>query len=308
MGTPQASTMALPPTSRWAQPVLATATGVAAAGADQALRGEAPVAEWWIDIPLAGLVACAVWLVLRSEGRDPEPRALDEARERAQAIDAVVAGVNRALEQAQAGRRLEQAAETGVEAMAAAVDMRDTYTGEHSDAVVELAVKVGERLRLPDDAMADLEFAARLHDVGKIGIPDAVLLKAGPLDGDEWAVMRQHPDWGAQMLARVPGLRRVARIVRHAHERWDGEGYPDALHSDSIPIESRIIFACDAYHAMTSDRPYRNALRPWIAVSELREGAGSQFDADVVDALVAILRTERAGAPFLFRQAATRAA
>jgi len=205
-----------------------------------------------------------------------------------------------ALEQARMRQQLEHAVESGVEAMAAAVDMRDSYTGAHSEQVVRLAGRVGRRMGLPDDALSELEFAARLHDVGKIGVPDAVLRKDGPLEGAEWEIMRQHPDWGAQMLSRIPGLKRVSRIVRHAHERWDGDGYPDRLRSDNIPLESRIIFACDAYHAMTSDRPYRHALRPWVAVSELREGAGGQFDPDVVDILVGELRHERTGGGRLF--------
>ena len=208
-----------------------------------------------------------------------------------------------ALEQARMREQLERAVESGVEAMAAAVDMRDDYTGTHSDEVVRLARRVGERMGLRDRALSELEFAARLHDVGKIGVPDAVLRKDGPLEGAEWEIMRRHPEWGAQMLRRVPGLKRVSRIVRHAHERWDGDGYPDRLRTAEIPLESRIIFACDAYHAMTSDRPYRDALRPWIAVSELREGAGGQFDPDVVDVLVNELRDERADAMRLFRDA-----
>jgi response regulator RpfG family c-di-GMP phosphodiesterase len=208
-----------------------------------------------------------------------------------------------ALEQARMREELERAVEAGVEAMAAAVDMRDDYTAAHSDEVVRLARSVGERMGLPEEELGELEFAARLHDVGKIGVPDAVLRKAGPLEGGEWEIMRQHPAWGADMLLRVPGLKRVSRIVRHAHERWDGEGYPDRLRRYDIPIQSRIIFACDAYNAMTSDRPYRDALRPWIAVSELREGAGGQFDPDVVDALVGALREQNAIDLRLFRQA-----
>jgi len=208
-----------------------------------------------------------------------------------------------ALEQARMREELEQAVEAGVEAMAAAVDMRDDYTGAHSAEVVRLARTVGERMGLAQEQLGELEFAARLHDVGKIGVPDAVLRKDGPLEGAEWEIMRQHPAWGADMLCRVPGLKRVSRIVRHSHERWDGDGYPDRLRRQDIPLASRIIFACDAYHAMTSDRPYRDALRPWIAVSELREGAGGQFDPDVVDVLVSALRDQRAGGLNLFQQA-----
>jgi HD-GYP domain-containing protein (c-di-GMP phosphodiesterase class II) len=208
-----------------------------------------------------------------------------------------------ALEQAQVRDQLENAVETGVDAMAAAIDMRDDYTGEHSHAVVKLARSVGERMGLREDALVDLEFAARLHDVGKIGVPDAVLRKTGPLEVAEWEVMRKHPEWGAQMVARLPGLKRVSQIVRHAHERWDGDGYPDRLQSGDIPLESRIIFACDAFHAMTSDRPYREAMRPWIAVSELREGAGGQFDPEVVDTLVGALREHGATPTTLFQYA-----
>jgi HD-GYP domain-containing protein (c-di-GMP phosphodiesterase class II) len=208
-----------------------------------------------------------------------------------------------AIEQARMREELERAVEAGVEAMAAAVDMRDDYTGAHSDEVVRLARTVGERMGLAQDQIGELEFAARLHDVGKIGVPDAVLRKQGPLEGGEWEIMRQHPAWGADMLSRVPGLKRVSRIVRHAHERWDGDGYPDRLRRDDIPLASRIIFACDAYNAMTSDRPYRDALRPWIAVSELREGAGGQFDPDVVDALVGALREQHSIELRLFQQA-----
>jgi HD-GYP domain-containing protein (c-di-GMP phosphodiesterase class II) len=209
-----------------------------------------------------------------------------------------------ALEQARMREELERAVEAGVEAMAIAVDLRDDYTGAHSEEVVQLARTVGERMGLPPRQLEELEFAAKLHDVGKIGVPDAVLRKPGPLEGVEWEIMRQHPAWGADMLCRVPGLKRVSRIVRHAHERWDGDGYPDRLRRDDIPLASRIIFACDAYNAMTSHRPYREALRPWVAVSELREGSGGQFDPDVVDALVKSLRERQADGLSLFQNGA----
>jgi HD-GYP domain-containing protein (c-di-GMP phosphodiesterase class II) len=209
-----------------------------------------------------------------------------------------------ALEQARMREELERAVEAGVEAMAIAVDLRDDYTGAHSGEVVQLARTVGERMGLAPRQLEELQFAARLHDVGKIGVPDAVLRKPGPLEGGEWEIMRQHPAWGADMLCRVPGLKRVSRIVRHAHERWDGDGYPDRLGRDDIPLASRIIFACDAYNAMTSHRPYREALRPWVAVSELREGAGGQFDPEVVDALVGTLRERKADGLSMFQSGA----
>jgi HD-GYP domain-containing protein (c-di-GMP phosphodiesterase class II) len=248
---------------------------------DQIGRSEPVWSEWWLDLPLAGLLAAVAWLWWTSPAGQSRK---DQGR--AGAVDDP-----------------ELSLECGVEAMAAAVDMRDQCTGTHSEEVVRLAQRVGERLGLTDSALSELAIAARLHDVGKIGVPDAVLLKEGPLEGAEWEIMRRHPEWGAQLVSRVPGLNRVARIVRHAHERWDGLGYPDRLRFVDIPLESRIIFACDAYDAMTSDRPYREALRPWTAVNELREGAGGQFDPDVVDVLVNELRAECSVSTSLFQQA-----
>jgi HD-GYP domain-containing protein (c-di-GMP phosphodiesterase class II) len=239
-------------------PAILVAGSVVVVLLHQVARSEPVWSEWWLDVPLTLLLsvaACAWW------------------RSRAQ-------------------RRHEEVAD-GVDAMAGAVEMRDAYTGEHSQAVVNLARRVGEKLGLTDRELSRLEIGARLHDVGKIGVPDAVLRKEGPLDGPEWEIMRRHPEWGAELVDRMPGLHHVSRIVRHAHERWDGDGYPDRLHRTDIPVESRIIFACDAYHAMTSDRPYRDALRPSIAVSELRDGAGGQFDPEVVNVLLSELRTER---------------
>jgi hypothetical protein len=195
-----------------------------------------------------------------------------------------------ALEHAEMRDELERSVEASVEAMAYAVDMRDEYTARHSDEVVELAVAVGERLKLGEEALSELRFGARLHDLGKIAIPDAILRKNGPLDPDEWDVMREHSVIGAQMLERASGLGSVAEIVRSEHERWDGGGYPDGLTGTEIPLASRIIFACDAYHAMTSDRPYRRAMQQWTAVSELRDCAGTQFDPAVVEELVRVLR------------------
>jgi HD-GYP domain-containing protein (c-di-GMP phosphodiesterase class II) len=194
-----------------------------------------------------------------------------------------------ALEDAEMRERLERTVNIGAQALAAAVSARDQYTAEHSEAVVELAIDVGRKLDLDGDALGRLEAAARLHDVGKLAVPDAVLLKPGPLDEREWSVMRQHPTWGADLLGRVPGMERVSEIVRAEHERWDGRGYPLGLHDAQIPIEARVVFACDAFHAMTSDRPYRRALARTTAVEELIEGAGSQFDPAVVEALLDVL-------------------
>jgi hypothetical protein len=171
-----------------------------------------------------------------------------------------------------------------VQALADAMDLRDRRTADHSEDVVELAAMVGEMLQLDGAAMIELEFAARLHDVGKIRVPDRVLNKPGPLDDEERAVMRCHSAWGAETLAGVPGLEVVATIVRFHHERWDGRGYPDGIGGACIPLASRIIAVCDAFGAMTCDRPYRDGMPVAQAIGELRAGAGTQFDPAVVDA------------------------
>jgi HD-GYP domain-containing protein (c-di-GMP phosphodiesterase class II) len=176
-----------------------------------------------------------------------------------------------------------------VEALAAAMDMRDQRTARHSDDVVELARAVGQLLVLEPASLLELEFAARLHDVGKIQVPDAVLNKPGPLEPHENEVIRCHATWGSETLSRIPGLEAVATIVRFHHERWDGAGYPDGLSGARIPLASRIISVCDAYGAMTADRPYRRALDASDALDEIQSGAGSQFDPDVVRAFVEAL-------------------
>ena len=170
-----------------------------------------------------------------------------------------------------------------------AIDARDGYTGTHSESVVGLSLALGERLGLDPADLIELELAARLHDLGKLAIPDSILQKPGPLDAGQMAAMRQHAQVGAAILADVPGLEAVATIVRCHHERWDGSGYPNGIAGDRIPIASRILSVCDSYDAMTSDRPYRDALPEGRAVEELRGGAGSQFDPDLVELLLAEL-------------------
>jgi diguanylate cyclase (GGDEF)-like protein len=176
-----------------------------------------------------------------------------------------------------------------VTALASALLERDRYTGEHSHSVVEMAGRVGEALALNEDDVNRVRTAAVLHDIGKVAIPDEVLHKPGPLDDREWVLMRQHPVIGERILRAIPGLGGVARMVRHEHESWDGSGYPDGLSGEEIPIGSRIILACDAYHAMTSDRPYRAAMSHGDAVRELTANAGKQFDPNVVEVLVGYL-------------------
>jgi HD-GYP domain-containing protein (c-di-GMP phosphodiesterase class II) len=170
------------------------------------------------------------------------------------------------------------------------VEADDAYTGEHSRAVVELTLRVTDELRLSASERRDAEFAALLHDVGKVRVPNTIVNKAGPLTDEEWAVMEQHTIEGERLLLRVGGLLgEIGRIVRSCHERWDGHGYPDGLAGEEIPLLARIVSCCDAYNAMTSDRAYRAALSHEDAVAELRRASGTQFDPRVVDALVASL-------------------
>ena len=188
-----------------------------------------------------------------------------------------------ALEKQQRRMRIES---TAVGALLAALQARDRYTSRHSDAVVELALDVARDLGLGEDEVRAVGQVALLHDIGKIGVPDAILQKPDALDELEWDVMRTHPELGAQMLASVEELAHLAAAVRAEHERWDGCGYPDGLSGEEIPIASRIVLACDAFHAMTSDRPYRAALGREAAIGELERGSGSQFCPATLEALL----------------------
>src|SRR5215213_6435049 len=169
---------------------------------------------------------------------------------------------------AAAAAAADRTADAIVCALLAALDARDQYTGSHSEAVVTLAVTVARRLGLAPDVVAAVEHVARLHDLGKIGVPDRVLQKRGPLDEEEWRVMRRHPEVGEKIVRSIESLEHLAPCIRSEHERWDGRGYPDGLAGDDIPTASRVILACDALHAMTSDRPYRAAMPLAEAVEE----------------------------------------
>ncbi len=149
---------------------------------------------------------------------------------------------------------------------------------------------MAEELDLSDEEAAEIQHVALLHDIGKVAISDSILKKEGKLDDAEWKMMKEHPVIGAQSVGSIDGLSHLGRAIRAEHERWDGKGYPDGLAGDAIPLASRIVFACDAYHAMTSDRPYRKAMSKEEAVRELVRHAGSQFCPISVDALARVLR------------------
>jgi two-component system, cell cycle response regulator len=169
---------------------------------------------------------------------------------------------------------------------------REPELRAHVADVSSLAVRVGERLGLSLEELEELRLAAELHDVGKLAIPDVVLQKSGSLDATEWGFIHSHTLIGQRILSSAPALRPVGEIVRSTHENWDGTGYPDGLAGESIPLAARIIAACDAYSAMTSDRPYRSARTPEEAVAELRRCADRQFDRTVVQLLCAVLADE----------------
>ncbi len=174
----------------------------------------------------------------------------------------------------------------------------DEYTGEHSYGVIALALEIADELGLDEDERRLVEFGALLHDVGKIAVPKEILNKPGPLDEDEWTVMRGHTLAGEQMLNKVGGsMSGVGRIVRASHERWYGQGYPDGTSGEQVPLPARIVAVADAFSAITTTRPYRGAQSPEFALEELRACAGTQFDPIVVDALQAVLARPAAATP-----------
>jgi HD-GYP domain-containing protein (c-di-GMP phosphodiesterase class II) len=176
-----------------------------------------------------------------------------------------------------------------VEALANALEANDEHTSKHARWITDLALKVGESLDLDQRALKRLELGALFHDIGKIGIPSSILLKPGPLTPEERAIVETHPVLGERILAPIEQLAEVRRIVRSCHERFDGTGYPDRLVGEAIPIEARIIFACDTFHALTTDRPYRKAIAVEEARRRIEEASGSQFDPNVVDALLRLV-------------------
>jgi putative nucleotidyltransferase with HDIG domain len=166
----------------------------------------------------------------------------------------------------------------------------DEYTGHHTEDVVVLSVQVAEQMGVDEDTLRATEMGALLHDIGKIAVPDEIINKTGPLNDEEWAIMRTHTVEGERMLQQVGGLlASVGVVVRASHERWDGGGYPDGLAGAAIPIPARIVSACDAFNAMATDRSYRKALPLEVALAELHKNSGTQFAPDVVDALVAVV-------------------
>jgi putative nucleotidyltransferase with HDIG domain len=190
-------------------------------------------------------------------------------------------------------RRRSEVESAGLRALLAALEARDGYSGDHSRCVVELAVGVARKMNLEEEEVAAVERCALLHDVGKMAVPDSVLKKPGPLDATEREAMRRHAEVGARMVGSLEGLAPLAPAIRAVHERWDGTGYPDGLKGQEILLSSRIVHACDSWHAMSSDRPYRNALSTEEAIEEIGRNVGRQFDPHVARSLAEVLSDRR---------------
>jgi len=206
-------------------------------------------------------------------------------------LSTIAAQVAVSVENAANYRKLEESYLATISALASAMEANDEYTADHAETIARMAVVVGAELGLDEVESRRLRCAGLLHDIGKIGIPLPVLHKNAALSPADAARMAEHTVIGERIVSQAEYLRPVAPLVRASHERWDGHGYPDGLAGEEIPLASRIVFVCDAFHAMTSDRPYRRALPVNEALDELLAQAGRQFDPRVVDAFVRVLPT-----------------
>jgi HD-GYP domain-containing protein (c-di-GMP phosphodiesterase class II) len=240
-----------------------------------------PLSELAVPVHVDG----AVWGVLNIEATDAG--ALAEAD--AVLVEAIATSFGVAVHRAQLVADLEGAFTTTLAALTSTVEAKDDYTACHGEDVAVLAERVAVRMGLSSAQARDVRYAAMLHDLGKVAVPSEILLKPGPLTDQEWVTMRSHAAIGGELVERIDAFAHLAPAVRASHERWDGEGYPDGLAGEAIPLAARIIAACDTYDAIVTDRPYRPARTPRQACEELRRVAGTQLDAGVVDALVAEL-------------------
>jgi response regulator RpfG family c-di-GMP phosphodiesterase len=211
---------------------------------------------------------------------------LIERRDYQATLERRVAEATRELEAAY--HQLQTTYRATLRALGSALDTRDVGTEAHSRRVHGYALAAARAYGLSEAEMTHLAHGVLLHDIGKIGIPDAILLKPGKLTGEEWAIMRRHPEIGAQLIRDIPFLEGALPVVRHHHERWDGTGYPDHLRGDEIPVGARIFAVVDAFDAMTVDRPYSTAIAFDAARTELRRSAGSHFDPAIVEAFLEI--------------------
>jgi putative nucleotidyltransferase with HDIG domain len=195
-------------------------------------------------------------------------------------------------------RLLEQNSFEAIETLNATVEAKDPYTAGHSARVQRVAVALGERLALSSARLDTLRYGGLFHDIGKIGVPDAILLKPARLTPDEYQVMKRHSEDGALIVGKLARLRETVPLIRHHHEHWDGRGFPDGLAGEQIPLEASIVGLADAWDAMTTERPYARALTLAEALAQIREGRGTQFAPVLVDAFLGLVleRPESIGA------------
>jgi diguanylate cyclase (GGDEF)-like protein len=248
----------------------------------RALGVRLPAALEWCDIAIAPLrpeEALEGWLVVREPGAGN----VHTNEELLRLLGGLSYQAAVALERARSFEGLEDTFVSTVEALANALEANDEDTSSHTRWITDMALRVGATMGFDGPALKRLELGALFHDIGKIGVPTSILLKPGPLSPEERRIIETHPELGERILEPIDRLAEVRRIVRSCHERWDGGGYPDGKAGEEIPVEARIVLVCDAFHAMTTDRPYRRRLPLEEACRRLREGAGTQFDPAVVD-------------------------
>ena len=231
-----------------------------------------------------GILAIAEDVTERTRAREALMRYNEELERRV---------AERTADLALANEELEHSYNDTIRAITAAMDAKDSYTRGHSEEVRRLALAIGRKLGLAEHNLKHLEYAALLHDIGKIGISDLLLTKAAKLTGDEYAEVKQHTEIGGRLVEQVEMLKDVSHIIAAHHEQWDGGGYPKGLKGEAIPVEARIIAIADAYEAMTADRPYRKAFSQIDALQRLRQSSGTQFDPFLVDLFVALSEQER---------------
>jgi HD-GYP domain-containing protein (c-di-GMP phosphodiesterase class II) len=233
-----------------------------------------------LSVPI--VVDGSVWGVLNLEAAEPD--AFGEAD--AVLVETIAASLGSAIHRAGLLAEQERTFTTTLSALMSTIEAKDDYTASHEEDVAGLSERVARRMGLAPSHARDVRYAALLHDIGKVAVPSEILLKPGPLTETEWVEMRRHTIVGGDLVARIDAFAHLAPAVRASHERWDGDGYPDGIAGEDIPLAARIIAACDTYDAIVTDRPYRPARTMAQAREELCRVAGIQLDARVVEALL----------------------